>query len=57
MNLRRIVTGHDEHGKAIFVDDQLVEATTVALSSTTYHELWRADSTPTFPGVGTNDPE
>ena len=57
MNVRRIVTGHDEHGKAIFVDDQLVEPTTVALSSTTYHELWRADSTPPFSDAGTNGPK
>jgi|GEM_PF-75831 len=54
MKVRRVVTGHDDQGKAVFVDDQLVEATTVALSTTRYHELWRAESAPTFPGPGAN---
>lgn len=54
MKVRRVVTGHDDQGKAIFVDDQLVEPTTVALSKTSYHELWRADAAPSFPGPGAN---
>jgi hypothetical protein len=54
MNVRRVVTCHDAHGKAVFVDDHVVEPNTVALSSTAYHELWRADSTPTFPDAGAN---
>ena len=44
MNVRRVVTGHDAHGKAVIVDDGVVEPTTVTLSPTVYHELWRADS-------------
>src|SRR3978361_1751134 len=54
MNVRRVVTGHDAHGKAVFVDDGAVEPTTVALSPTVYHELWRADSPPTLPDSGAN---
>ena len=33
MNVRRVVTGHDAHGKAVIVDDGVVEPTTVALSA------------------------
>jgi mannose-6-phosphate isomerase-like protein (cupin superfamily) len=54
MNVRRVVTGHDAQGKAVFVDDGVVEPTTVALSPTVYHELWRADSPPTLPTAGVN---
>jgi mannose-6-phosphate isomerase-like protein (cupin superfamily) len=36
MNVRRVVTGHDEHGKAVIVDDQVVEPTTVTLTPTTF---------------------
>jgi mannose-6-phosphate isomerase-like protein (cupin superfamily) len=57
MNVRRVVTGHDIHGKAIIVGDQVVEPTTVTLSPTVYHELWRADSPPTHPDAGTNGPK
>jgi hypothetical protein len=54
MSIRRVVTGHDSHGKAIVVQDSSVDPTTVALSTTTYHELWRADELPAFPNAGTN---
>jgi hypothetical protein len=57
MSVRRVVTGHDAHGKAIIVDDQVVEPTTVALTPTAYHELWRADLPPTLPDAGTNGPK
>lgn len=57
MKIRRVVTGHDADGKAVFVDDGEVDATTVALSSTTYHELWRADTLPVFPNSGENGPK
>jgi mannose-6-phosphate isomerase-like protein (cupin superfamily) len=57
MNVRRLVTGHDAEGKAVIVDDHVVEPTTVALTSTVYHELWRADSMPTVPNSGTNGPK
>ena len=29
MDVRRVVTGHDAHGKAVIVDDGVVEPTTV----------------------------
>jgi mannose-6-phosphate isomerase-like protein (cupin superfamily) len=54
MNVRRVVTGHDAQGKAVIVDDGVVEPTTVTLSPTVYHELWRADSLPTLPDAGVN---
>lgn len=57
MNVRRVVTGHDEHGKAVIVDDNVVEPTIVTLSSTVYHELWRADTPPTLPDAGLNGPK
>jgi mannose-6-phosphate isomerase-like protein (cupin superfamily) len=57
MNVRRVVTGHDAHGNAVIVDDAVVEATTVTLSPTVYHELWRADSNPTLPDAGANGPK
>jgi hypothetical protein len=57
MNVRRVVTGHDAHGKAVIVDDGVVEPTTVTLSPTVYHELWRADSAPTLPDAGANGPK
>ena len=36
MSVRHVVTGHDAHGKAIIVDHQVVEPTTVALMPTAY---------------------
>src|SRR6516162_6074802 len=54
MDVRRVVTGHDADGRAVFVADDMVSATTVARSSTSYHELWRADEAPTFPSRGAN---
>jgi mannose-6-phosphate isomerase-like protein (cupin superfamily) len=57
MHVRRVVTGHDAHGKAVIVGDGVVEPTTVTLSPTVYHELWRADSAPTLPDAGANGPK
>lgn len=57
MRVRLVVTGHSEQGEAVFVDDGYVEPTTVALSTTQYHELWRADSAPQFPNCGENGPK
>jgi mannose-6-phosphate isomerase-like protein (cupin superfamily) len=54
MAIRRVVTGHDENGKAVFVADDQVEATTAQLTTTTYHELWRGDIEPVFPNAGEN---
>jgi mannose-6-phosphate isomerase-like protein (cupin superfamily) len=57
MQIRRVVTGHNELGEAVFVDDGYIDPTTVALSTTAYHELWRADEAPTFPDAGANGPK
>ncbi len=41
----------------MIVGDGVVEPTTVTLSPTVYHELWRADSPPTLPDAGLNGPK
>lgn len=53
MNVRRVVTGHDAGGKAVFVGDELVAPVTLALlPGNEFHRLWGADSTLTFPDDG-----
>jgi cupin domain len=54
MLVRRVVTGHDASGTSVFISDDLISPTSVQLSSTTYHEIWRADTPPTFPSSGEN---
>jgi mannose-6-phosphate isomerase-like protein (cupin superfamily) len=54
--IRRVVTGHDEDGRAVVVADEEINATTVTLSDTSYIELWRGDDIPQFPNAGTNGP-
>ena len=57
MPIRRVVTGHDTNGKAVFVSDELVDATTIPmLSGSMYHELWSGDETPTYPDDGQQSP-
>ena len=52
MKVRRVVTGHRE-GKAVFVSDEGVEATTVALlPGLEIHRFWGGDQAPTFPDDG-----
>jgi quercetin dioxygenase-like cupin family protein len=52
MKVRRVVTGHRE-GKATFVSDEEVQATTVALiPGLENHRLWGGDRAPTFPDAG-----
>ncbi|WP_330254098.1 AMP-binding protein [Nocardia sp. NBC_00565] len=55
-SVRRVVTGHDTQGKAVFVEDRLVEPISVAMTSTVYHQLWRADAPSTFPDSGAIGP-
>lgn len=51
--IRRVVTGHDASGAAVFVSDTLVEPVTTALSpSTAFHQIWNGDGAPTFPDDG-----
>ena len=53
MNVRRVVTGHDDRAKAVFVSDEQVPPVTVALApGTEFHRLWGADGAPTFPDDG-----
>jgi mannose-6-phosphate isomerase-like protein (cupin superfamily) len=53
MKVRRVVTGHDRDGKAVFASDELVDPITVAARpDRSYHRLWGADVTPTFPDDG-----
>ena len=53
MDVRRVVTGHDADGKAVFVGDEQVAPVTLALlPGSEFHTLWGADSTVGFPGDG-----
>ncbi len=55
MDVRRVVTGHDAAGKAVFVDDELVEPVTISLvPGMEFHRLWAADEPCTFPDDGSN---
>jgi len=50
---RRVVTGHDVDGKAVFVSDELVEPVTLALlPGSEFHQLWGTDETVSFPDDG-----
>jgi len=54
MNVRRVVTGHDASGKAVFVSDALVKPIGVALlPGVEFHRLWNGDESPRFPDDGT----
>jgi mannose-6-phosphate isomerase-like protein (cupin superfamily) len=51
--VRRVVTGHDGAGKAVFVSDDLVKPVTTGLSpGTSFHQIWGGDAAPTFPDDG-----
>ena len=53
MLVRRVVTGHDAQGKAIFVGDEQVAPVTLALlPGSEFHLLWGADSTVELPDGG-----
>jgi mannose-6-phosphate isomerase-like protein (cupin superfamily) len=53
MGIRRVVTGHDPDGKAIFASDEQVEPTTVGLlPGLELHRMWALDEAPTFPDDG-----
>jgi mannose-6-phosphate isomerase-like protein (cupin superfamily) len=53
MDVRRVVTGHDENGKAVIVGDEMVAPVTLALSpGNGFHRLWGSDSTASFPDDG-----
>jgi hypothetical protein len=53
MKVRRVVTGHDGNGKAVFASDEEVDPLTLALlPGAEFHRLWGADQVPAFPGDG-----
>jgi mannose-6-phosphate isomerase-like protein (cupin superfamily) len=53
MDVRRVVTGHDADGKAVFVDDQMVAPVTLSLlPGSEFHRLWGSDSISSFPDDG-----
>ncbi|MFV0306986.1 MAG: cupin domain-containing protein, partial [Desertimonas sp.] len=53
MGMRRVVTGHDDDGKAVFADDREVEPATLTLvPGAEYYRLWGGNETPSFPDDG-----
>jgi mannose-6-phosphate isomerase-like protein (cupin superfamily) len=53
MDVRRVVTGHNSDGKAVFVSDETVGPTTLALlPGSEFHRLWGGDEAPSFPDDG-----
>ena len=57
MKVRRVVTGHDAGGKAVFVSDEEVDGFRPSLSpGSEFHVLWGGDEAPHFPDDGTMRP-
>lgn len=55
MNVRRVVTGHDAQGKAVFASDERVEPITVSLApGAEFVSLWGSDQPQAYPDDGTN---
>jgi mannose-6-phosphate isomerase-like protein (cupin superfamily) len=53
MDVRRVVTGHDATGQAIFVSDEPVAPVTLALlPGSEFHQMWGSDTTGSFPDDG-----
>ena len=53
MDVRRVVTGHDAEGKAVFVSDEKVPPiVTSLLPGNEFHRLWGGDEAPHFPDDG-----
>ncbi len=51
--IRRVVTGHDESGRAVFASDEEVAPFTPALMpGAEFHQIWGGDEAPTFPDAG-----
>jgi mannose-6-phosphate isomerase-like protein (cupin superfamily) len=48
-----VVTGHDDAGRAIFVDDRQLDPITLSLiPGAEYHRLWGGNEPPSFPDDG-----
>lgn len=53
MGIRRVVTGHDANGNAVFVDDGEVDPITIALlPGAEFYRVWGADGSLQFPDDG-----
>ena len=53
MRVRRVATGHDADGKAVFASDEEVEGVTLdLLPGYEFHRLWGTDAPPNFPDDG-----
>ncbi len=53
MDIRRVVTGHDANGKAVFVSDEMVAPIIPdILPGNEFHRMWGADEAPHFPDDG-----
>ena len=58
MKVRRVVTGQVDGGKSVFVSDEEVEPTTLAISpGAEYHRLWGSDDVPALPTDGSPTPQ
>jgi len=57
MKVRRVVTGHDERGKAVVASDDEVDGFQPTLSpGSEFHTLWGGDEAPRFPDDGSMPP-
>lgn len=53
MGIRRVVTGHDGNGKAVFASDTVVEPNTLALvPGAEFYQMWGSDERSSFPDDG-----
>jgi len=51
--VRRLVTGHDSSGKAVFASDERIDPATIALlPGAEFYQIWGADAPPSFPDDG-----
>jgi mannose-6-phosphate isomerase-like protein (cupin superfamily) len=57
MEVRRVVTGHDEEGRSVFAADGTVPALELELlAGWAFHALWGGDAIPSFPDDGSQPP-
>jgi mannose-6-phosphate isomerase-like protein (cupin superfamily) len=52
MKIRRVVTGHNGEGKAVFASDSLVDPWVVPVTEVAFHRLWGRDEPASFPDTG-----
>jgi Cupin domain len=57
MNVRRVVTGHDQAGRSVFVADERVQPLELELfPGWAFHAMWGGDAIPAFPDDGRRPP-